>query len=118
MVWSIRSLARRLRRVEGAPEQPDVSLELVVPPEEEAGRYSNLLSVWHTQHEFTLDFAVLPQPTVVEEGTTEVQVQAQVVARLRIPPTLLFSILQTLNTNLSRYEENFGEVRKTDGEEE
>jgi hypothetical protein len=104
--------------VEGAPEQPDVSLELVVPPEEEAGRYSNLLSVWHTQHEFTLDFAVLPQPTVVEEGTTEVQVQAQVVARLKIPPTLLFSILQTLNTNLSRYEENFGEVRKTDGEEE
>jgi hypothetical protein len=40
----------------------DVSFEVQIPPEQEGGAYANFLSVWHTGHEFTLDFAVT-QPT-------------------------------------------------------
>ncbi len=108
-------------KVEGTPpDQPRLNYEIQVPPEQEGGRYANFLSVWHTQHEFTLDFAVL-QPTVLpadEPPPEEVTVPAKVVTRVRVPPTLLFSILQALNANLTRYEEKFGPIHRLEEEQE
>lgn len=108
-------------KVEGAtPDEPRVSYEIQVPADEEGGRYANFLSVWHSQHEFTLDFSALqpPKGTPGDTMPEEVTIPTKVVARLRVPPTLLFDILQALNANLTRYEETFGEIRRFDEEQQ
>jgi hypothetical protein len=85
-------------------------LEMRVPEKLEAGAYANLLSVWHTHHEFTLDFAT----TLPSEG--EVQ-PARVVARIKLPPTVMFAVLRTLNENLTMFEQSYGVVSGPPGEE-
>jgi hypothetical protein len=78
-------------------------LELRVPEELESGAYANLLSVWHTHHEFTLDFAT----TLPSEGAVQ---PARVVARIKLPPTVMFAVLRTLNENLTMFEQSYGVV--------
>ena len=39
-------------------------------------------------------------------------VPCRIVARVKMPPTLAFDIIQTLNVNMTRYEEVFGEIRR------
>jgi hypothetical protein len=75
----------------------------------EGGTYSNLLSVWHTPYEFTLDFAVI-QPADTTGG--QPIVPCRVVARIKVPPTLLFDILQALNENMTMYENVFGDIQR------
>lgn len=43
---------------------------------------------------------------------------AQVVARVRIPPTLVFQLLQALNHALGQYEEAFGPIKQPGEHEE
>ena len=43
-----------------APPPARPSFALQVPDALEGGVYSNLVTVWHTPYEFTLDFAVMP----------------------------------------------------------
>ena len=45
---------------EPAPPPARPSFALQVPDALEGGVYSNLVAVWHTPYEFTLDFAVMP----------------------------------------------------------
>jgi hypothetical protein len=96
------------------PDSPERSatFEIRVPPELEAGAYSNFLSVWHTPSEFTLDFAVTQPVELVEPNNpnSSVRVPCRVVARVKIPPRLIFSILQSLNENMTKYEASFGEI--------
>jgi hypothetical protein len=80
------------------------AIQINVPPEELLGRYANMLTVWHTPHEFTLDFS-----TVNPHGGS---LQAQVVARIRIAPTLVFDIMRALNDHMTRYEAVFGEIKR------
>ena len=94
--------------------EPDQFLEIAVPPEAEAGVYANLLAIWHTQDEFTFDFAV-KQPSQLrqsEEGVEKVHVPARVVSRVRVPPGQVFEILKALNENMTHYERAFGEIRR------
>jgi Protein of unknown function (DUF3467) len=86
-------------------EFDDQEIQIQVPPEVAIGQYSNLIGVWHTPHEFAIDFAVV-QP-FLPQGPA-----ATVVSRVRIPPTLVFELLKTLNQNLSDYEEAFGEIKQ------
>jgi hypothetical protein len=79
-------------------------LDIQVPPEEAMGVYANLVGVWHTPHEFALDFCVV-QP-FLEDGP-----KATVVSRVRIPPTLVLDLLQSLSRNLLEFEKTYGEVR-------
>jgi hypothetical protein len=85
-----------------------------VPPEQEAGAYANFLGVWHTAHEFTLDFAATQAPQVAEpdDPASPVVVPCRVVARVKIPATVLFDVLRALNENMTRYEATFGEIRR------
>ena len=83
--------------------------ELRATAEVETGVYANFLSVWHTGHEFTLDFAATQQVEASEHGG--MVVPCRIVARVKVPPTLAFDIIQTLNANMTRYEEVFGEIR-------
>ncbi|PZS25355.1 MAG: DUF3467 domain-containing protein [Pseudonocardiales bacterium] len=94
--------------------QPQQFVAVTVPEEQEAGVYANLLAVWHTQDEFTFDFAV-KQPAQMgesEDGTPVVHVPARVVTRVRVPPGQVFEILKALNENMTHYEQAFGEIRR------
>lgn len=93
-------------RMSDQPQQPrKQQIQIVVPDDQKHGTYANFLVVGHSPHEFTLDFCQL-QPAG-DQG----EVRAEVVSRVRIAPTLVAKVLQALNTNLSNYEENFGDVR-------
>lgn len=84
------------------------------PPELEGGVYANMVGVWHTSHEFTIDFAASmpPQQTKNDAGETVVVVPQKVTARVKVPPTVLFEIVRALNENLTKYEDKFGDVRR------
>ena len=70
------------------------------------GTYANFLVVSHSAHEFTLDFCqVLP-------GGDSETVQADVVSRVKVAPTMVGKIIQALNTNMTAYEDKFGMVRE------
>lgn len=89
------------------PEQPrqQPQVQVVVPDDGKHGTYANFLVVSHSPHEFTLDFCqLLPAG---EAG----KVNAEVVSRVRIAPTMVGRVLNALNTNLSNYEERFGQVK-------
>lgn len=88
------------------PEQPrQQQIQVVVPDEEKHGEYANFLVVSHSPHEFTLDFCqLLPSG---EAG----KVNAEVVSRVRIAPTLVGRVMQALNTNMTGYEDKFGPVK-------
>ncbi len=89
-------------------DQPQ-NLQVNVPPEQVAGHYANLVGVWHTPHEFAIDFCVI-QPFAGQPDS----MAAQVVARVRIPPTLVFDLLRAVNENLGQYEDAFGEIKRLD----
>ena len=95
-----------------AGDQPPLHFEMAVTDDLSAGVYANFLGVWHTAHEFTLDFAVTQPagPAQTPDGQTVTRVPCQVVARVKVPPTVLFDFLRTLNENLSNWERNFGGV--------
>ena len=101
----------------GQPDQRPAQYQIQLPPELEAGEFSDLLSVWHTAHGFTLDFAVMQQiqpPQNPEDPSSPFTVPCRIVARLKIPPTLVFDIMKALNQNLTTYEEGYGEIRRPD----
>ena len=85
--------------------RPNPQVQVVVPDEIKHGEYANFLVVSHSPHDFTLDFCqLLPAG---EKG----KVNAEVVSRVRIAPTMVARVLNALNTNLAGYEERFGQVK-------
>lgn len=98
--------------------EPSAEFELRVPPDVEAGVYSNFLGVWHTAYEFTLDFAVT-EPVEPTEGG--VKIPCRVVSRIKVPVTLIFEVLKALNANMTQYENTYGDIKapeRQDGEED
>ena len=96
---------------------PELSLQ--VPDNMAAGVYSNVVRVWHTGYEFTLDFAVTqPVKSATFDDRPGMQVvPARVVARVKIPPALMFELMQALSTNERLYEEKFGSIERPGGPE-
>ena len=84
------------------PEEPRVNFQIEVP-DQLPNIYANFLAVWHSQHEFTLDFMVtgMPVPGGDAGPGGTVNVPAKVVARIKIPPTVVDDILRALATNVS-----------------
>lgn len=70
------------------------------------GVYANFLVVSHSAHEFTLDFCQI----VPSQGGG--QVQADVVSRVKVAPTMVGRIIRALNTNMTAYEDKFGMVKE------
>jgi hypothetical protein len=82
-----------------------------MPDEMIPGVYADFVSVWHTHDAFTFDFAALSRPpSLVEgdEGPPTTQAQAQVVARVRIPPSQVFEIMKALERQLTAWERETG----------
>jgi hypothetical protein len=90
-------------------ESQDIAIN--VPEDEAIGHYANFVGVWHTPHEFAIDFCVV-QPFLLTGPS------AKVVSRVRIPPTIVFDLLRTLNQNLTEYERTFGEIKRPEMQEE
>lgn len=96
--------------MEGTPERPQLLFS--IPEELQTGSYANFVGVWHTPHEFTLDFSVTGLPAPPAEPGEPPTIPCDVVARVKIAPSLVFDLLQALNQNMTRYEENFGEIQR------
>jgi hypothetical protein len=94
----------------GPQSSGEAIFEIQVPGDLEVGEYANFLAVWHSPHDFTLDFAVTGQAQPNEDGN--VSVPCRVVARIKIPPTVAEDMLQALATNVTRYEDVAGPIRK------
>ena len=91
---------------DGADPRRAPRVNVQVDDELKHGVYANFLVVSHSPHEFTLDFCqILPR------GDASGQMTADVVSRVRIAPTMVGRVLQALNTNMSGYEDKFGQVK-------
>lgn len=76
-------------------------INVELPQDVAEGNYANLALIAHSPSEFILDFArMLP-------GLPK----AKVCARMVMTPTNAKALLRTLQTNIQRYEENFGEIK-------
>lgn len=81
------------------PPTQQIQMELREPEAE--GIYSNLVMVGHSPSEIIFDFArLLP-------GTPK----ARVFARIIMTPQNAKALLKTLEDNLKKYEEKFGEIK-------
>lgn len=85
-----------------------------VPPKEEAGVYANVVGVWHTPHEFTLDFALMGLPQPQSDGS--VAVEAPVVARVKLPISVIFQLAQAIAGNIDLYEKSHGPLPPSSSE--
>lgn len=82
-------------------KQPTQQIQLELREAEAEGIYSNLVMIGHSPSEIILDFArFLP-------GTPK----ARVFARVIMTPQNAKSVLKTLEDNLKKYEEKFGEIK-------
>ncbi|MBA2529457.1 MAG: DUF3467 domain-containing protein [Euzebyales bacterium] len=88
------------------PEDGGQHIQISLDDSIKHGAYANFLVVSHSAHEFTLDFCqVLP-------GGDAEAVQADVVSRVKVAPTMVGKVIRALNTNMTAYEDAFGMVRE------
>lgn len=69
------------------------------------GVYANFAGVWHTEHEFTIDFAVVPHSPI---GPDTSSIEGLVVSRVKIPPSVIFAIARAISENVDKYENQYG----------
>jgi len=80
-------------------QPPQINME--IGEKEAEGIYSNFVVISHSLSEFVLDFArVLP-------GTPK----SKVFARVVMTPPNVRALLHALETNVKKYEEQFGKIR-------
>jgi hypothetical protein len=75
------------------------------------GHHADLASVWHTPESFVLDFlAIKAPPTTVEDevGQPVSVIETVVSTRVRMAPTHVFNLMQALNQELNRWEQETG----------
>jgi hypothetical protein len=84
-----------------------MEIRFVLPQELAVAPYADMAAVSHNQHGFTIDFAA-------DSGTDEHGVvTAQVVSRVKVPPTVVFQIIKAISENLDNYEKRFGPIAST-----
>jgi len=86
------------------------AVRVIVPDDVRQGVYANLALISHSGHEFSLDLCQ------VQHGVDGDEVRADVVSRVHLPPTLVRSLIRTLQANLDAYEGRFGAVRQVEAE--
>ncbi|MGH8906574.1 MAG: DUF3467 domain-containing protein [Egibacteraceae bacterium] len=86
-------------------EKPGERIKIQVDDATKFGVYANFLVVSHSAHEFTLDFC-----QVMPSGGGSVN--AEVVTRVKVAPTMVGKVIRALDTNMSSYEDKYGLVRE------
>lgn len=101
----------RIRFMSDEPSQ-QARMELIVPENQSAGTYANGFGTWFNQTDFTIDYFVhLPASEQTDEaGETYLHAPVQVVSRIKLPPTLIFRLMQQLESAYTDYESMFGPV--------
>jgi hypothetical protein len=84
--------------------------DVEMPEELRGGAYADGAVVWHTPHEFTIDFFAADGPP----GDESEVIPSRVTARVRIPVTLIFDLIRELNDSMTIYERAYGEIRGID----
>lgn len=90
-------------------EERKVNLNLEIAPEFKMGAFADAAIVWHTEHEFTIDF-ICPVMPGQEGADGIVQQAAAVVSRVRLPVGVIFQVARAISENVSQYEKNFGTI--------
>jgi hypothetical protein len=80
------------------PDDPDQGPNIMMPPEEFAGKWANAASIARTPHEFTLDFM-----RIGPQGQ-----QGMVVSRVSFSPLLASQLLDLLGEQWQAYTEESG----------
>ena len=83
------------------PNHNEIKIEL--PPEIANGRYSNLAVISHGPAEVFIDFITVA-PNMP---------QAKVQSRIIMTPENAKNLLFALNDNIQKYEQTFGEIKRT-----
>jgi hypothetical protein len=98
----------------GAPIQQPLHFAIDLPSDLEGGVYANVLAAWHSAYEFTLDFASTGpvRPREAGDPMAGYEVPCRVVSRVKIPVALVFDVIRTLNEEMTKYEAEFGEIRR------
>lgn len=74
-------------------------IQLKISDETLKGTYANMVQVTHSPEEFVIDFMNIYPPTGI------------VVSRVMLSPGHMKRIAAALNENISRYEQQFGEIK-------
>ena len=64
------------------------------------------------------DFSATQPPQVPEDAEAPVTIPCRVVARVKIPVTLVFDVIRALNEQMTAYEEQFGEIQRPGSQED
>ena len=98
----------------GAAEPQPLHFAIDLPDELQAGAYANVLAAWHSAYEFTLDFASTGPMRARDatDATAGFEVPCRIVSRVKIPVPLIFDVIRTLNDEMTKYEAEFGEIRR------
>lgn len=88
---------------------------VITQPSDPGGHYADFVGVWQTDETFVLDFAAItgPPDPPAEDGSQNIN--AQVVARVRIAPSQVFEIMKALEAQLSMWEHRTGNVPPQQG---
>lgn len=81
------------------------------PADLAGGVYADFASVWHTKNVFVLDFASLtapPKKDQNDQGEEVLNLNAQIVSRVKIPPEQVFEIMKALEKQLTAWEKETG----------
>ena len=93
----------------GDRQPGEVPIVMLVPDELKVGAYANCMAVWNNgPHDFTLDFAVTGMAQEDPEG--QPFVPADVVARVKVAPSVVFQIAKAIADNVDTYEKRFGPI--------
>ena len=91
--------------MDAKPQGPPGQINMEIGEREAEGIYSNFVLISHSLSEFVLDFArVLP-------GTPK----SKVFARVVMTPPNVRALLNALENNVKKYEDQFGKIKSLDG---
>ena len=105
-------------QMEGDASDRERYLDFDTSAEAPRSVYANILGVWFSPYEFALDWG-LTEPIVPEDPdnpTSPLRIPVSLVARVRLPTTLVFDVLRSLNEAMTRYEAMFGEIRRPEAQ--
>jgi Protein of unknown function (DUF3467) len=100
--------------MEGDASDRERYVEIDITPEVRRGVYANTLAIWFSPYEFVFDWGVTDQvkPDDPEDPSSPLRMPMLIVARIRLPPGLVFDVLRALNQVMTDYEAIFGEIRR------
>jgi len=101
------------------PKGKVVTINLIPSHEPKLGRvYSNYVQVAHTQYEFTIRFGDFSPPRSEDLGKSGDNIVVPNIVEIIITPDLIPKVMEALETNYTRFLENFRGLTEEEKETE